>query len=138
MYITDNGINEGSGRIVEWIDSQHINISTFRPLSGSSYIKLPAELRSSKKGLINIKNIDQKCFLWCHIRQINQVKIHPERITQKDKEMINDPDYKGIEFPVSKKDFSKIEVKTKICISAFWYENKLTYPIYASGQKFKN
>ena len=33
--------------------------------------------------------------------------------------MINDPDYKGIEFPVSKKDFSKIEVKNKICISVF-------------------
>ena len=78
---------------------------------------LPAELRSSKKGLINIKNNDQKCFLWCHIRQINLVKIHPERITQKDKEMINDPDYKGIE---SKKDFSKIEVKNKICISVLW------------------
>ena len=36
------------------------------------------------------------------------VKIHPERITQKDKQMINDLDYEGIDFPVSKKKFSKI------------------------------
>ena len=36
-----------------------------------------------KKGLINIKNNDQKCFLWCHVRHINPVKIQPERITQK-------------------------------------------------------
>ena len=59
---TDNWINEGSGWIVEIIESQYINISTYRPLSGSSYAQLPAELRSPKKGLINIKNNDQKCF----------------------------------------------------------------------------
>ena len=51
-------VNEGSGWIVELIESQNINISTYRPLSGSSYIKLPAELKSPKKGLINIKNND--------------------------------------------------------------------------------
>ena len=38
-------INEGSGWIVELIESQYINISTYRPLNGSSYMKLPAELK---------------------------------------------------------------------------------------------
>ena len=85
LYRIDNWINEGSGWIVELIESQYINISTYRPLSGSSYVKLPAELRSSKKGLINFKNNDRKCFLWCHVRYINPVKIHPERITWEDK-----------------------------------------------------
>ena len=28
--------------------------------------------------------------LWCHIRHTNQVKVHPERITQKSKGVIND------------------------------------------------
>ena len=42
-------------------------------------MKLPAELKSPKKGLINMKNNDQKCFLWCHVRHTNPVKIHPER-----------------------------------------------------------
>ena len=37
-----------------------VNILIYRPLSGSSNVKLPAELRSSKKGLINIKNKAQK------------------------------------------------------------------------------
>ena len=45
----DNWINEGSGWVVEIIESQYINISTYRPLSGSSYVKLAAELRSPKK-----------------------------------------------------------------------------------------
>ena len=88
-----NWINEGSGWIVELIESQYITIATYRLLSGSPYVKLPAEFRSPKKGLINITNNDQKCFLWCHVRHINPVKIYPERIRQTDKELVNDLDY---------------------------------------------
>ena len=62
LYMIDVWINNGSGWNVESIESQYINISTYRPLSGSSYIKLPAELKSPKKGLINIKNNDQVFF----------------------------------------------------------------------------
>ena len=68
----------GSGWKVESIKSQYINISTYRPLSGSCYMDLPVELRSPRKGLINIKNKDEKCFLWCHVRHINPPKEHPE------------------------------------------------------------
>ena len=49
LYRIDNWINEGSGWIVELIKSQCINILTYRPLSGSSYIKLLAELKTPKK-----------------------------------------------------------------------------------------
>ena len=58
------------------------------------------------KGLINFKNNDNNRFLWCHIRHLNLVKIHLERITKVDKKIIiNDFDYEGIKFPVSKKDY---------------------------------
>ena len=49
LYGIDNWINEGSGWIAELIESQYINISTYRPLSVSSYVKLPTALKSSKK-----------------------------------------------------------------------------------------
>ena len=49
LFRIDNRVNEGSGSIIELIKPQCINISTCRPLSGSSYVKLPAELRSSIK-----------------------------------------------------------------------------------------
>ena len=80
LYMIDVWINNGSGWNVESIESQYINISTYRPLSGSSYMDLPVELKSPRKGLINIKNKDQKCFLSCHVRHINPSKEHPERI----------------------------------------------------------
>ena len=57
---------------------------------------------------------------------------------QKNKEFVNDLNYDGIEFPVSKEDFSKIETKNNICINIFCYKNKLIFPIYISDKKFGN
>ena len=44
--------------------------------------------------------------------------------------MINDLVYKRIEFPLSKKDSRKIDVKNKFVSMFIYYENKFTYPIY--------
>ena len=63
LYRIENWINEGSGWIVESIDFQSINISTFRPLSWSSYIKLPVELKNPKKnnnGRLTLKTATTK------------------------------------------------------------------------------
>ena len=53
LYRIDNWINKGSGWIIELIESQYINVSTYRPLSGSSCVKLPAELKPQKKKKTN-------------------------------------------------------------------------------------
>ena len=37
------------------------------------------------KGLINLKNKDHKCFMWCHVRLINPTNSHPERISKQDR-----------------------------------------------------
>ena len=52
--------------------------------------------------------------------------------------MVSNLDYKGIEFPVSKKDFSKIEKKNNICMNVFYYESNLVYPVYVSNKNFEN
>ena len=85
----------------------------------SSYRKLPVGLRNFKKRLIINKNNDQKFFLLSHIRHLNQLKIHTEKITQNDKKLIDSLDYEEIEYPVFKKDFNKTEVKNNICINVF-------------------
>ena len=64
LYMIDGWINnKGSNWNVESTESQYINISTYRPLAGGSYMNLPVELRSPRKGLINIKSKDQKYYL---------------------------------------------------------------------------
>ena len=52
--------------------------------------------------------------------------------------MINDLDYEGIKFPVSKEDYCRIERQNIICINVLCYENNLTSPVYVLDQKFKN
>ena len=63
LYRIDVWINEGSGWIVESVEFQYTNISTYRPLSGSSYMDLPVELKSLRKGLINIKQRSKMFFM---------------------------------------------------------------------------
>ena len=43
-------------------------------------------------------------FFWSHIRHLNPLKRHPERRAKADKNMVDDLDYKGIEFSVSNKN----------------------------------
>ena len=129
LYRIDNWINKGPGWIIKSIDAEYENISVYSPLSGSTYIKLSFELKMSLKGLINIKNNDNKCFLCCHTKHLNPLRTHPERIRKTDKEIINDLDYEGNDFPVSKKNFNKIQKKNNICINMYCYEKKLIYPV---------
>ena len=49
----DVWISEGSGWTIESVDQHFINIAKYKPLKGSSYVKLPKELQHHSKGLIN-------------------------------------------------------------------------------------
>ena len=49
LYRVDAWINRGSGWVIELIESQYINISTYRPLVGSFYTDLPIELKHPKE-----------------------------------------------------------------------------------------
>ena len=131
-------ISEGSGWTIHSVDNHYLNIVKYKPMNGSSYIQLPSELRNSKKGLINIKNEDNECFRWCHIRHLNPQEKYPQRIKKSDKEYVNKLDYSGIEFPVTIKQFNKIEKQNKININVFSYEEKQPYPIYVSKEKYED
>ena len=74
LHLIDNWINEGSGWIVESIESQYINISTDRPLSGSFYVKLLAELRSPKKDYLTSKIMIKNVFYGVMLRILIMLK----------------------------------------------------------------
>ena len=75
------------------------------------------ELKNSREGLINIQNADNKCFLWYHVRDLNLIDKNPQRIIKKDKKLVSKLNYEKNNFPVSKKDYCKIEVHYKISIN---------------------
>ena len=128
-------LSEGSGWTVLSVDNHYLNVVKYEPIKGSSYIKLPAELSSGAKGLINIKNEDNECFRWCHIRHLNPQDKNPQRIKKTDKAFVKNLNYRGIEFPVAAKQYNKIEQQNQIRINVFGYENKQKYPIYVSKEK---
>ena len=73
------------------------------------------------------------CFLWCYVRHLNLINKSPQGITKKDQEIVNRLNYKGIDFPVSKKDYCQVELLNKICVTVFCIENKIVYPVYLSN-----
>ena len=131
-------VSEGSEWITDKIDSNYINIVVYQPLHGSSYIDLPNELKNSAKGLINIKNKDDECFRWCHIKHLNPQRKDPQRIKKADKQYIETLDYTNIVFPVSQKQYIKIEKQNSIRINVFGYENEQPYPIHISEETFED
>ena len=137
LNITAQWISEGSGWTIESVDNHYLNIVQYEPMKGSSYIELPQELKHHQKGLINMKNNDNECFRWCHIRYLNPQEKDPQRIKKIDKEYINQLDYSNIEFPVKINQYNKIEKQNEININVFGYENKQPYPIYISKEKYE-
>ena len=128
-------ISEGSGWTIQSIEKHYINIVNYNPLKGSSYIKLPQELKN--RGLINLQNEDNECFRWCHIRHLNPQRLkNPQIIKKTDKQYIEKLDYSSIEFPVTVKQINKIEKQNNICINLFGYEEKQKFPIFISKEKF--
>ena len=131
-------ISEGSGWTIQSVNGHYINLTKYKPLKGSSYIELPTELRNPAKGLINLKNKDNECFRWCHIRHLNPQEKDPQRSKKDDKQYIKNLDYQGIKFPLNINQYNKVEKQNSIRINVFGYEEKQPFPIYVSKEKFEN
>ena len=101
-------------------------------------MNLHAELKSPRKGLINIKNKENKCFLWCHVRHIHSSNKHLERIKKSDKKIAGELDYDEIEFPVRENDFNKIEVKIIYVLMCLVMKIDWFFQFYYSDQTFKD
>ena len=48
--------------------------------------------------------------------------MHPERITQNDKKLVNDLDYHRVEFPVREKILARLKRKTTFALMCFVME----------------
>ena len=123
-----------NNRIDKWRICEYFLCEYF-PLIGISFVDLPSELKNSNKSFINIKNNDNKCFLWYHVRHLNLIEKYPERIKKEDKKLANNHNYEGIEFPISKIDYCGDEKQNNIHINGFCHENGI---IYISSEKFSD
>src|SRR5438128_2020799 len=59
----DEFMGEGSGWIFDAVEQIFIAITQFTPPLGNSSFPLPNEI-IAKKGIVNVKNEDNRCFMW--------------------------------------------------------------------------
>ena len=125
---------EGSGWVFVEVENLTLHVDIWDPVKGSSYIDLPKELKN-KKAIINMKNEDNKCFLWCVLRALNPSKDkHPSRIDKDLKSKENTLNMEGITYPVDLKDIKRFEKQNlDISISVLRYsKDERIYPLRIS------
>ena len=83
----DRFTNQGLGWSINRIANNFINAYIYKPLRGESYIPLPKSIQN-RKATINIKNNDDKCFIYCLGRRFdpNRQKDHLEKCSKHLKE----------------------------------------------------
>ena len=94
------------------------------------------KLNHSKNGLINMRNNDNRCFLWCPARHLNPVDNNSSRIKREDRIKADALAYFDINCPVSEDDYSKIEDKNDININVSSHDDNNIYPVYISDKNY--
>ena len=115
---------EGSGWRFHSIIRLELHVVNYNPLRGEAWVALTKEV-ASKRAIINPKNKDNKCFLWCVLRALNPTDSHPKRIDKELKAKENTLNMEGIEYPVSLEDIDKFESQNpSIFITVLEYDKK--------------
>ncbi|XP_046585666.1 uncharacterized protein LOC124292570 [Haliotis rubra] len=125
---------EGSGWMLDGIIHLEVNTAEYVPLSASSYIPLPKYV-AEKKAVLNIKNNDQKCFIWSVLAGLHPLdrKQHPERVC-KYLPFLSELNLQGIDFPIHLSQIPQFEKQNQISVNVFGYEEKM-FPLHISKQK---
>ena len=125
---------EGSGWKLVKVISVALHTANWDPLNAGSYIELPAFLKN-KKAIINMKNQDEKCFMWCVLRALNPVERDKERIDKNLKSKQDTLNMKGIKYPVSFRDIDLFEsLNPNISITVLGYnKDERVYPLKVSN-----
>ena len=124
---------EGSGWVFLNVKKLVLHTTRWDPLYGGSYIPLDPYL-ANKKALINMKNEDEKCFMWCVLRALNPKDEHAERIDRDLKSKQESINMDGIRYPVNFRAIDRFEIQNpNISISVVGYNKvDLVHPMRIS------
>lgn len=125
----------GSGFKLSSINDLVVEVNKYDPLRASSYIKLPKFLQD-KHAIINVKNDDDKCFMWAVLSALHheQIDTNADRLTNY-VQYQNELNFTGIKFPVEVNSIDKFEkLNETISIHVYMYDAsaKKVFPIRLS------
>ena len=112
---------EGSGWVFVKVEKLVLHTTRWDPVNAGSYIELPQTLKN-RKAIINMKNQDDKCFLWSVLRALNLKDKNNERIDNDLKSKVDTLNMKGIQYPVSFRGIDRFESQNpEISITVLGY-----------------
>ncbi|GFX35652.1 uncharacterized protein TNCV_3175941 [Trichonephila clavipes] len=124
--------NRGSGWEFQDVLKNELKIAIYKPLAAASYIPLPPKL--IKKAILNIRNEDQHCFLWCVLAHLHPAQANANRVSTYLK-FQNELCTKNLTFPTPLNQIECFEEKNKISINVFGFENEI-FPLKITTKNF--
>ena len=124
---------EGSGWQFENVIKLVLHTTRWDPINAGSYIELPPALKN-KNAIINMKNQDDKCFLWSVLRALNPKNNHRERVDSDLKSKVETLNMQGIRYPVNFRDIDRFEQQNlEISITVLGYnKDERVFPLKIS------
>ena len=124
---------EGSGWQFEKVEKLVLHTTRWDPMSAGSYIPLPPALKN-KNAIINMKNQDDKCFLWSVLRALNPKDKNPDRIDKDLKSKEDTLNMQGMRYPVHFRDIDRFEQQNlEISITVLGYnQDERVFPLKIS------
>ena len=107
-----------------------LEIYKVNDIQASWYIELPPKYKNSQS-IINIKNDDQFCFLWCILAQLCPVEDNKSR-TSKYSMHFDKLNLKESEFPMKVKDIPKFENLNNLNVNVFELPNSKNSVLHQS------
>ena len=83
-----------------------VDIATYQPLGGRSYLPLPEYLHA-KKAIVNVKDEDNQCLKWALLSALHPAETHPHRVS-KYAPYAQDLDFTDVDFPATLADIAKV------------------------------
>ena len=111
---------KGSDFAFDSVNSLYYDFNKMSINRGGSYIDSPQWLKN-KRSTINPKNNDDKCFQYAVTMalSLNRIDNHPERIS-KIKPLVDQYNWKDIDFPAMIKDWKKFELNNEIALNILY------------------
>ena len=126
--------SKGSGWVLDKVLHIDLHIAKYKPLKGSSYLPLPSFLARSKS-IINIKNKDQKCFMWCVLAKLYPQQQNAQRVGKYTRYQ-SQLNFTDISFPVTLDKLAKFEKQNEgVSVNVYGLEQREIFPLYLSPHR---
>ena len=141
MQKLDNEQLEGSGFVFQEIEEVILEIYKVNDIQARLWVELPPKYKNSQS-IINIKNNDQYCFLWCILANLYPVEDN-KNITSSYSKHFDKFNLEGLDFPMKVKDIPKVEnlnrlssggqqccIPKALCVNVFELTGNVLTPIH--------